>query len=158
MEAITEQLSDYETERGKPMPNLTHGAIQANLVFELKTAYRNEYRIASEVTLATLPDGTTPDVVIYPAIMLDYQHEPAKRTDAPLVCIEIQSPSQSLEQMVDKTTIYFDFGVKSCWIVAPAVQGIFVYDRPGHYQFFYEADVLHDPNTGFELNLPAIFA
>ncbi|MBN8823313.1 Uma2 family endonuclease [uncultured Spirosoma sp.] len=140
------------------MPNLTHGAIQANLVFELKTAYRNEYRIASEVTLATLPDGTTPDVVIYPAIMLDYQHEPAKRTDAPLVCIEIQSPSQSLEQMVDKTTIYFDFGVKSCWIVAPAVQGIFVYDRPGHYQFFYEADVLHDPNTGFELNLPAIFA
>ena len=142
------------------MPNLTHGAIQANLVFELKTAYRTKYRIASEVTLATLPDATTPDVVIYPAITRGYQHEPAKRTDAPLVCIEIQSPSpsQSLEQMVDKTTMYFDFGVKSCWIVAPAVQGIFVYDRPGHYQFFYEADVLHDPNTGFELHLPAIFA
>lgn len=140
------------------MPNLTHGAIQANLVFELKTAYRTKYRIASEVTLATLPASNTSHVVIYPAITLEYLHEPVERTDVPLVCIEIQSPSQSLEQMVDKTTMYFDFGVKSCWIVAPAVQGIFVYDRPGHYQFFYEADVLHDPNTGFELHLPAIFA
>jgi len=52
MEALLEQeLSAYERERGKPIPNLTHGSIQANLVFELKTAYRKQYRIASEVIL-----------------------------------------------------------------------------------------------------------
>ena len=151
-------FSDYELERGKPMPNAIHGSIQANLSFELKLRYRDTYRIMSETSLATQPDGTTPDVVIYPDFTLNYDGEPAKRTDAPLVCIEIQSPSQSLEQMVDKTIIYFAFGVQSCWIVAPAVKGVFVYDRPGHYSFFYEDDFLLDPNTGFELPLPAIFA
>ncbi|GAA4410546.1 hypothetical protein GCM10023187_35270 [Nibrella viscosa] len=159
MEAVIDQaLSAYELERSKPMPNLTHGSIQANLVFELKTAYRNQFRIASEVTLATQPDGSTPDVVAYPLIPLGFGDEPARRTDAPLLCIEIQSPSQSLEQMVEKTTIYFSFGVRSCWIVVPAVKGVFVYDQPGHYQFFHEPGMLHDAILDIKLDLPAVFA
>lgn len=158
MEAVVEQLTEYELERGKPMPNLTHGAIQANLVFELKTALRTQYRIASEVALATQPDGSTPDVVLYPLMPLGFGDEPAKRTDAPLLCIEIQSPSQSLEEMVEKTTVYFQFGVQSCWIVAPAVKGVFVYDRPGHYRFFYDNETLHDPSLPIELDLGTVFA
>lgn len=157
MEAIVEQLSDYELERGKPMPNLIHGSVEANIVFELKLRYRSEYRIASEVSLATLPDGTTPDVVVYPLFKLDYQNEPAKRTDPPLTCIEIQSPSQSNEEMVAKTHVYFQFGVKSCWVVLPSLRAIMVFDRPSHYVFFYEDDVLRDPHTGFELPLSAVF-
>ncbi len=66
MEAIVEQLSDDERDRtgGQPLPNLTHGVIQANIIFKLKVRYRLDYRIASEVSLATLPDETTPDVVV----------------------------------------------------------------------------------------------
>lgn len=158
MEAAVEQLTEYELERGKPMPNLTHGAIQANLVFELKTAYRTDYRIASEVGLATQPDGSTPDVVVYPFLPLSFGDEPAKRPDAPLLCIEIQSPSQSLEEMVEKTTTYFQFGVLSCWIVVPVVKGVFVYDRPGHYRFFYDNETLLDPTVGVQLELAAVFA
>ncbi len=158
MEATLEQPTTYERERGKPIPNLTHGSIQANLVFELKTAYRNLYRIASEVTLLTQPDGSTPDVLMYPLMPLGFGDEPAKRTDAPLLCIEIQSPSQSLEQMVDKTTVYFAFGVQTCWIVAPAVKGVFVYDRPYHYQFFHDTETLRDSTLNIELSLTAIFA
>lgn len=158
MEALVEQLTEYELERGKPMPNLTHGAIQANLVFELKAAYRTQYLVASEVTLDTPPEGTTPDVVVYPLMPLGYGDEPAKRPDAPLLCVEIQSPSQSLEQMVDKTAVYFDFGVRSCWVVVPAVRGVFVYDRPGRYQFFHNDETLLDPTLQVELSLPAIFA
>lgn len=144
MEAVVESLSDYESERGKPIPNLTHGAIQANLIIQLAIHHPNQYRIASEVSLATQPDGSTPDVVLYPLMLLGFGDEPAKRTDAPLLCIEIQSPSQGLEQMVDKTEVYFQFGVRSCWIVVPAVKGIFVYDQPGQYQFFHHGDMLHD--------------
>ena len=157
MEAIVD-VSAYELERGKPMPNLIHGLIQANLSFELKLRYRTDYHIASEVSLATQPDGTTPDVVIYPNFKLNYENEPAKRTDPPLTCIEIQSPSQSNEEMVAKTHVYFQFGVKSCWVVLPSLRAVMVFDRPGHYTFFYEDDTLRDPNTGFELPLAAIFA
>ena len=158
METLTQPLSAYETERGKPMPNLVHGLIQANLVFELKVRYRTDYHIASEVSLATSPDGSTPDVVVYPNFAIDYQNQPAKRSDAPLLCIEIQSPSQSNEEMVAKTHMYFQFGVKSCWVVLPSLRAVMVFDRPGHYVFFYEDDTLRDPNTGFELPLTAIFA
>ena len=157
MEATIEQLSPYELERGKPMPDTIHAAIQMNLGAELLVRYRNIYRTLSELSLATIPDGTTPDLAIYSAFSLDYEHRTAKRTDAPLACIEIQSPSQSNEEMVDKTGIYFEFGVRSCWIVVPAVKGIFVYDRPGHYEFFHGDDTLRDPNLGIEVPLSVIF-
>ncbi len=157
MEAVVD-LSAYELERGKPMPNLIHGVIQGNIVFELKLRHRADYHIASEVSLATIPDGTTPDVVVYPNFKLNYDNEPAKRIDPPLTCIEIQSPSQSNEEMVAKTNIYFQFGVKSCWVVLPSLRAVMVFDRPGHYVFFYEDDTLRDSQTGFELPLTAIFA
>ncbi|MDW8466359.1 MAG: putative molybdenum carrier protein [Chloroherpetonaceae bacterium] len=35
----TESLSDYELERGKPMPNFNHGYIQANLIVALRARY-----------------------------------------------------------------------------------------------------------------------
>jgi Uma2 family endonuclease len=157
MEAVVGQLSRYELERGKPMPDTIHAAIQSNLLFELKLRYRDVYRSLSELSLATLPDGTTPDVAVYPAFALDYEHRTAKRTDPPLLCIEIQSPSQSAEEMVDKTNVYFGFGVRSCWVVVPAVKGIFVYDRPGHYAFFHGEDTLQDAHLNISLPLSAVF-
>jgi Uma2 family endonuclease len=157
MEAIIDHLSDYEIERGKPMPDTIHAAIQSNLSFELKAHYRTKFRVLSELSLATVPDGTTPDIAIYPYFSLDYDHRTAKRSDPPLACIEIQSPSQSNEEMVAKTGIYFNFGVKSCWIVVPAMRGIFVYDQPGRFYFFHGTDTLHDPNLDIDLPLADIF-
>ncbi len=150
--------SPYELERGKPMPNLTHGAIQANVIFELKLNYGASYRIASEVALATVPDGTTPDVVVYPARPLNFVNELARQPDAPLLTVEIQSPSQSNDEMVDKTLQYFAFGVQSCWVVFPALKGVAVYSAPGVYDFFYGDDVLKDPNLAIEIDLKKVFA
>jgi len=150
-------LSAYEIERGKPMPNLTHGAIQANILAHLIVSY-GQYRIASEVALATLPDGTTPDIVVYPKRELNFINEIAKQTDAPLLTIEIQSPSQSNDLMIDKAHQYFEFGVKSSWIVFPAMKGIAVYSTPDRYEFFHDDDQLIDPNLNIALDLKKIFA
>ncbi len=140
------------------MPNLIHGIIQANLSFELKMRYRDTYRVLAGLSLATQPYATTTSVAIYPAFELNYEGQAVEETNAPLTCIEIQSPSQSNEEMVAKTHIYFQFGVKSCWVVLPSLRAVMVFDRPGHYTFFYEDDTLRDLNTGFELPLAAIFA
>jgi Uma2 family endonuclease len=158
MEEVIEQPSEYEMERGKPMPNLIHGIIQANLSFEFKSRYRNQFHIASEVALATLPIGTTPDLVLYPLFELDYQNQPAKRTDAPLLTIEIQSPSQSPEEMIEKTNIYFEFGVKSCWIVFPSLKAIAVFDRPNHFEFYHNEDTVIDSQFHLELPLSGVFS
>lgn len=151
------ELSQYEIERKKPMPTLIHGAIQFNIGFELKTKYPNQYRIASEVTLDTKPDGSTPDLVLYPMSELDYRNDPSRRTDAPLLTIEIQSPSQSTKDMVSKLEPYFYFGVKSCWIVVPELQAILVYDNPFNYTFFHHIETLKDANLNIEINLAEVF-
>jgi Putative restriction endonuclease len=163
MEALADVLSPYELDRGKPMPTLTHGAIQANIVMEMGAAYRKSYRIASEVSLATLPEGSTPDVVFYPKMTFGEPNEPARRTDPPLVCVEItgppsRSPSQSLNLMVEKTAMYFAFGVRSCWVVLPDIRAVLVYNRPGHYTFFHEDDILHDTVLNIKLPLSGIFS
>ena len=154
---IKPEMSAYEIERGKPMPNLTHGSIQANIIFELKLNYSSLYRIASEVALATAPDGSTPDVVVYPKRALNFVNETAKQTDAPLITIEIQSPSQSTEEMIEKIHRYFAFGVQSCWIVFPAMKAVAVYSSPDHYAFFQHDDLLKDAHFGVEIDLKKVF-
>ena len=162
METLTEalvekELSPYEIERNKPMPNLTHGAIQANLIFELKLNFRDQYRVASEVSLATLPQGSTPDIVLYSKRSLNFVSETAKQTEPPLLAIEIQSPSQSNEQMVEKAIQYFAFGVKSCWIVFPALKSIAVYSDPDQSEIFQHGETLKDPVMGVEVELGKVF-
>ena len=150
-------LSTYEIERGKPLPTLVHGAIQFNIVFELKTKYPNQFRIANEVLLDTKPDGSTPDIIVYPARNLDFKNDPSRRTDAPLLSIEIQSPSQSTKDMTSKLEPYFSFGIKSCWIIAPDFKAVFVYSSPYHYDFFHEKDIVKDLVLGIEISAEKIF-
>ena len=64
------------------------------------------------VTLATKPDGSLPDLVLYPAGVLDYKTDLSRRTDAPLLAVEIQSASQSTKDMVTKLEPYFYFSVQ----------------------------------------------
>jgi len=159
MEALIEQPSEYELERGKPIPTTPHAIIQSNLVFELRSRYGKQYRALSELTLDTPPNGSTPDVVVYPFFEASFSKEyPARRTDAPLITVEIQSPSQSLDEMVDKAIIYFAFGVKSCWIIQPRIEGVFVFNQPSQYEFFHHDDLLIDSATGVELELKKVFS
>ncbi len=154
---IENQISEYELERGKPMPTLLHGVLQGNIIFELKLKYQKKYTIGSEVSLETQPNGTTPDLVLYPKTPLDYKNDPAKRTDSPLLTIEIQSGSQSTKEMISKLEPYFSFGIKSCWIVVPELKAILVYDSPYHYDFFHENEILKDEVLGIEMDLGRVF-
>ena len=44
METLAVEISEYELERGKPMPSTNHSAVQLNMGFELKTRYRDQFR------------------------------------------------------------------------------------------------------------------
>ncbi len=154
---IEKELSQYEIERGKPMPTLIHGAIQANLIVQLAIKYSNQFRIASEVLLDTQPFGSTPDVILYPSGDLDFQNDPSRRKDAPLLSIEIQSGSQSTKDMTSKLEPYFSFGIKSCWIVVPELKAIIVFDSPYHYNFFHEKEIVKDTVLGIEISVEKIF-
>jgi Uma2 family endonuclease len=158
MELFAEkEFSAYEIERNKPEPTFLHGAIQANLSFELGIKYSNQFRIANEVTLGTSPTNYIPDIILYPYKKLDFKNDPPIRTDAPLLSIEIQSASQSTKDMTSKLEPYFSFGIKSCWIVVPELQAVIVYDSPYHYNFFHENETVKDSVIGIEISVENIF-
>ena len=147
--------SSYEIERNKPLPNRIHGVLQGDLVFFLNLAYRKKYNISSEVSLATTP-SSTPDICIFPKKKLDIMEVTARETEAPITIIEIQSPSQSPDELVKKIhQLYFPMGVKSAWLVLPALKAIQIITPKE--QLLFSTGKLKDPVTNIELDIQEIF-
>ena len=96
MEALIEQPSEYELERGKPMPTLNHAYVQKNLLVTLDYRYRKTLTVLSElnVTMPERPD-TVPDIAIYPKLQMDFFNDCTSMTEMALTIIEIVSPSQA---------------------------------------------------------------
>ncbi|CCH52432.1 protein of unknown function DUF820 [Fibrisoma limi BUZ 3] len=159
MEAVVEQLSDYERERGKPIPTLNHSVIQGNLMFALQLHYRQQYSLLPEINLSMpeRPDAV-PDIAIYPKLQIDFLHDVTAMTEMPLTAIEIVSPSQSDAEILAKFERYFNAGIKSCWLVMPSFKAIAVYTSIDQYEFFKSDTTLSDPVTGISIPLGEVFA
>ena len=160
-ETVTEivELSQYEIERNKPMPSKNHAIVQGNLITELNIRYRKAHSFFSELDII-MPEkpNCVPDIAIYPKLKIDFLDDEIGMTEMPLTAIEIVSPSQSDNDLIKKISRYFNAGVKSCWLVSPAFQAIYVYSEIGKYQFFNTGMTLTDPATGIELSLNEVFA
>ena len=156
MEAIAVESSDYELERGKPVPSKNYGFVQAKVVFELMTRYRDQFWVASEVNIQVGGRVLVPDVVIYGEMTTDMSHDEIVMSELPLTTIEILSPRQALDDLIDKAMSYMKAGVKSCWIVSPKSMGLFLYSPEGH-RYFQSPETVTDPATGIELPLAPLF-
>lgn len=153
----TSNSTEYETERNKPIPNIIHGRIQMNLGFELKLNYQDQFTLASEVTLDTQPKASTPDICIYPKKTLHLKDIEAKATEMPLTTIEIQSPSQAPEELVEKVwEVYFPAGVKSSWVIIPSSKAVRII-LPDDQNFLYTSGEAHDPTTGISVQVEKVF-
>ncbi|MFN4257256.1 MAG: Uma2 family endonuclease [Saprospiraceae bacterium] len=151
-------LTDYEIERGKPMPSRIHALVQKRLAVFLDNNYSSRFEGYTELTLNTPGEKSTPDIALLPIEEIDWLHDEIKVSEAPLLTVEILSPRQSVQSLLDKTEVYFDFGVKSCWVVLPSLKTIYVFAAPGQYQPFHAPDTLHDPNLDIHIPLEKIFS
>jgi Uma2 family endonuclease len=151
-----DQNSDYETERGKPMPNRIHGTLQSIINMLLSAAYKSRFHFPNETALATNPP-TTPDICVYPKKKLDVRTIEAKTSEMPLTTIEILSPTQTIEELQDKAwDVYFPAGIGSAWIVIPELKVIQLLLPDGEPQIFHK-NTLKDPSTGIEISLLEVF-
>lgn len=154
MEA-THTLLDYEIERGKPMPSMNHAVIQAVLSAAL-LRYEDKFTVLSELSLELNGRPFVPDLSIYPKLDLDLLHDQVKHTEPPIQVIEILSPTQSLNELVEKSEDYFEEGVKSCWIVQPIQHAIAVLE-PGRIPKVFTTGDVTDPATGITISVEEIF-
>jgi len=65
MEALETVTSDYELERGKPLPSFNHSFVQANLVTELNIRLRKTHTVTSETNLKLADQKMVPDLTIF---------------------------------------------------------------------------------------------
>ena len=148
-----EAVSDYEKERGKPMPSLNHGLIQSKLIVLLSSF--KQFTIGSEITLDLSPK-TTPDILIFNKRKPNWQHDEKRVTEMPLTVIEILSGTQGMENFDEKLTRYFNAGIKSVWLVQPFIETIAVF-LPNQKPKVFSTGELFDEVTGIRLSLSEIF-
>ena len=156
METLAPDISDYELERGKPMPSLNHAFIQRNLLI-LNAGLGIEYLVLPELSLALDAQKAVPDVSVFLRSAIDLTVEQIAVTVAPRTAIEIFSPTQVLAELLEKAGRYFAAGVQSYWLVVPELRAVAVYSAPKKYRYFYNGDTLVDPATGAELVVSQLF-
>jgi Uma2 family endonuclease len=148
-------ISNYERERGKPMPSKAHGYIQLNLSVAL-AAFRDQYTSFSELTLELDGREITPDLSVYPKTDVDLVHDEVRVTDAPLLAVEIASPTQNIQAPIDKIDFLLDAGVQSCWLVQPPLRTVTLF--PGTMDSTtVSSGSFTDPVLDIEVSIDAIF-
>ena len=156
-EAPKIEVSDYEKERGKPMPSLNHSMVELRLAVAF--AAFTDFSVLPELTLE-LPEGQrlTPDISVYPRIPPDWRHDVIRMKVMPKLAVEIPSPTQGFQEIEDKLDLYFAHGVESVWVVQPGMQAIAIYLPNAPRPLVFTTGEAKDPVTGLTARLEEIFA
>ena len=150
-------LSDYELERGKPMPDLNHSIIQSNLLFSLRVKTQKHFSILPEINVKLKRRDRVPDLAVYPPLSFNSRHNQLVMTKMPLCAIEILSEMQKLSDLMTKNDEYFEAGILSYWLVLPQLQSIYVFHSADEYEIFTRKDILKDTVLDIELDLAEVF-
>ncbi|MCP4658317.1 MAG: Uma2 family endonuclease [bacterium] len=137
------------------MPSTNHAVVQVSLIGEL-LRQGDELSILSELSLEL--DGTpfVPDISVYRRLQLDPLCDQVKRTEPPLLAVEILSPTQPLDELIKKASAYLEAGVQACWLVQPSLQNITVF-LPGQKPRTHTEGEVTDSATGITVKLEDVF-
>ncbi len=153
------EVSEYEQERGKPMPNYSHSMIELRLGAAFLAQGKGRYNVGAELTLQ-FDDGTilTPDIAVMPVRPVNWGLEPARCNEVPILVVEVNSPSQGYFEVMQKRDRYFAQGVESVWVVQPASQSIDIYRPNQQRPQIVQQGEAKDPATGLTVSLEDLFA
>ena len=140
------------------MPSRNHSRVAHNLSVVLHPL-RDRFSIHQQLSLNLEGWQAIPAVCLYPkgALSSDWLTDDDEVGVAPTLVIEILSPKQNLQPLVDKTREYLQHGVKSCWLVLPAAGVVSLFPISGGSHACAEG-MLRDEAIGIEVSLAGIFA
>jgi Uma2 family endonuclease len=135
-------------------PSVNHSYVQIALgavLFNTK-----QYSVYSELSIEIEGKEYQPDLCVYSKRELDFFHDIIRMTELPLLAIEILSPSQTIQELIDKIEIYLNAGIQSCWLVIPATCTITVYNDMKKISTYSKNQVIDD-KLNISLALSDIF-
>jgi len=97
-----------------PPPNSFHGSYQSEIAFLLRTLLVAG-RTITECPISTSDGVRAADVAWFSAERIASHREEVVFTVAPEICVEVLSPSNTVEEMRDKAALYFDAGALEFW-------------------------------------------
>ncbi len=154
----------YGEIKERSMPSPIHGRIQAKFTSKL-VSYVEENNLGAVYTethfefaekLSRVPDIAFVSFERFPE---DGKDESSRWHIAPDLAIEIISPTDDYEDVQEKITEYFTFGVRQVWIVSPESKTLSVYFSRTSVKILTENDelVCEEILPGFKMNLSEIF-
>jgi Uma2 family endonuclease len=161
----------YEVIDGKAVELAPMGAYDVWLASELTEylkSFARQHQLGRAVQEMLFDLGPTlqrkrrPDVAF-----VSYDRWPRQqrvpRTEAwevvPNLAVEVVSPTDRVDDLMDKIGEYFRAGVECVWVVLPAQQQVHVYESPTSVRIFSRADTLRGEPLlpHFQLQLAALF-
>ncbi|WP_027363914.1 Uma2 family endonuclease [Desulfotruncus alcoholivorax] len=148
-----------------PAPKTIHQRVKGRLVWFITNFVRNNnlgevYDAPTDVVLSAT-EKPQPDILFISANRLNIITEDNIK-GAPDLVVEILSPSTASRDKVEKSRLYYKYGVKEYWIVDPDA-GIVQVFAPGEKKWIlheaYRGDeILESPLlSGLQINLKEVF-
>lgn len=148
----------------RSMPSPIHGRIQAEISAELRNfvkpnklgAVYTETHFEFAERLSRVPDIAFVSFERFPE---EGEDESSRWHIAPDLAVEIISPTDDYEEVQEKITEYFTFGVRQVWIVSPESKTVSIYFSRTSVKIFTDKDELigEEILKGFRINLSEIF-
>ncbi|MGI8647043.1 MAG: Uma2 family endonuclease [Mycobacteriales bacterium] len=126
-----------------PAPSWPHQEAQGSLLVQLRQACTPQFRVLGAPFAVWPADDKTelqPDVLV--ARYDDLTH--AGLPTAPVLAVEILSPSTALIDLNLKKAAYERFGAQSYWVIHPLTPALFVYERGDNGEYHQRAHVIGD--------------
>jgi Uma2 family endonuclease len=160
---------DYELDNGRLIfvvpPGDTHGAVQSNIVTELKLQgeRKGQGKVRTEVGVIL---WRNPDRVVNPDVLfIANKSLPIRRSregyveTIPELVVEIRSKNDSVKYVERKAQHYLKAGVEMVWIADPESMTVIAHMATGEPIVFGEGDMLQLPSLipGFSMPVADVF-
>lgn len=129
----------FELVRGEvielPPPQKPHGFVCGNVAFYLSTFVRQRgdlYLCSNDTGVQVEEDPDTvrgPDISVF-AGQIDLDEDYGYKGDPPLLCVDVVSPSDRVNQIAERVADLLNGGVRLVWVVDPAARDVSIH-RPG---------------------------
>jgi Uma2 family endonuclease len=121
-------------------PSYHHAYLSSNVIVALHKL--KQYSVFSELALQLKKDYIA-DVCIYPKRKIHFAAgDMIKMTEVPLMVVEILSPTQGTQEILEKFVAYFQDGIQSCWLIIPVAQSVTVYSSMEQARTFTQGEVI----------------
>jgi Uma2 family endonuclease len=107
-------------------PSINHSYVQSMFCSALVSL--KQYSVFSELSIEIDGKEYVPDICLYSKREIDFFHDVIRMTEMPLLAVEILSPTQIIQELINKIEIYLNAEIQSCWLVMPVARSIIVFN------------------------------